>query len=319
MTERFNPEVLQVEIATGCNYRCALCNYVTIMQDRRPGQLMSPERYREVIGRSFEPPYMVIFSGFSETLLHPEFASFVRFEKERGNMVLLATNGALLDHKRRSEMLDAGVDAVTVSLEALDAETYARLRAGGDFAKVREQLAAFQQEIEAARARTGLLINYVVTRSTAATILPFMDWMAGAGLRELALIRIMNPGVDNAFFAEEDLSPEDYAAIDFATIERRGRELGVKVFWSDPHHGGHKACGLPHRGVYLSASFELSVCPYAFFETGYIFGNLAEESFDSIRAKPEYRAFREACAEGRYPAFCGEGCACYFTSEAGGA
>lgn len=309
---RFRPEMLQVEINTTCNYRCPMCSLTSLLKDRRPHN-MSLEDYKRVVSRDFTGPTMVVFSGFAETLLHPRWGEFARFEKSRGNLVMVATNGALLNEENQQELLDSGVDKVTISFEAMNQATYSRFRVGGDFDRVRENILQFQRRIGDSRKPLGIVLNFVLSRSTAPHVLRFIDTMKAVGLKDLALIRMMDPGGDSEFFREEGFTDEQYRRVDFEAIGNAARRAGVQVFWSDPHPNGHVACPLPSVGIYLSASFDLAVCPYSFFQEGMVFGNLLDHSFAEIWENPAYVRFRNECGAGRFPAFCGAECRCYFT------
>lgn len=315
---RFRPDVVQVELTTDCNYACPFCNLVTALHER-PRARMDPEAYRAVAARDFAPPYTVILSGFGETFLHPRWGELVAFEKRRGCRVMVATNGAPLDARHRAELLRLRVDDVTVSLDTTDPDVYRQTRVGGELDRVRDNVTALQAEIRAARARTTIALNAVVTRRTRDGLADLVVWMGAAGLGQLYLIRMMPPGgrsllPDGAAPTGADAVPlAEYAALDFDGLRQLGREHGVNVFWSDPDPEAHRACRLPSQGIYLSAAFDVSTCPFAFFEPGHAFGNLLERPLAELQAAAPWKHFREESRAGRFPAFCRDACACYFT------
>lgn len=308
---RFRPETLQVEINTSCNLRCPMCCMATVLAHRQAYNLPI-EDYRRIMTRDFAGPTKVMFSGFAETLVHPGWHEFVAFEKHRGNGVLLATNGVLLNPENRSRIVELGVDQVTVSLESLDPDSYRMHRPGGEFLRVRQNLLALRDDIRAAGARTEIVLNYVVSRSTALQILPFIRWMHSCGFESLALIRLMVPGVETDFYRTEGLSDEEYRAVDFVGARHLANSLGIKVFWSSPDECGFRACSLPFEGVYLTASLDVSVCPFGSFKTELVFGNLRNTPFREVWNQPDFAAFRERCRRREFPEFCRNSCRCYF-------
>jgi MoaA/NifB/PqqE/SkfB family radical SAM enzyme len=104
-----------------CNSRCVTCDYwrhgrVDMKLDAVTRLLPSLERLRTQV---------VLLSG-GEPLLNPEWASIAAVLRERGIKVWLLTSGlSLAKHAKRAGEL---FDAITVSLDGTDRETYAAIR-----------------------------------------------------------------------------------------------------------------------------------------------------------------------------------------------
>ena len=72
-------------------------------------------------------------TGGGEPLLHPELPEMIKDAKEKGAKVWLNTNGSMfgpdsLGIERLEKIIDSGVDVIEFSMDAADAETYAKLR-----------------------------------------------------------------------------------------------------------------------------------------------------------------------------------------------
>ena len=104
-----------------CNSRCVTCDYwrhgrVDMNLDAVTRLLPSLERLRTQV---------VLLSG-GEPLLNPEWTSIAAVLRQRGIKVWLLTSGlSLAKHARRAGEL---FDAITVSLDGTDRETYAAIR-----------------------------------------------------------------------------------------------------------------------------------------------------------------------------------------------
>jgi Fe-coproporphyrin III synthase len=104
-----------------CNSRCVTCDYwrhgrIDMNLDAVTRLLPSLERLRTQV---------VLLSG-GEPLLNPEWASIATVLRQRGIKVWLLTSGlSLAKHARRAGEL---FDAITVSLDGTDRETYAAIR-----------------------------------------------------------------------------------------------------------------------------------------------------------------------------------------------
>ena len=309
------PELVQVEVNTTCNLRCRICPY-TATAGERPSRDLTFEEYRTVFGRSFTPPYVVIFSGFSETLLNPHVHRMAEFEKRRGCKVLLATNGTLLDARRAARFLDAGVDQFVVSLDAGRPDVYQALRSGADFAAVLRNVLRLREELARRASASTIVVNCVVTRSTAPHLGELLTFLHRHGLEDVALIKVMKlAAMRNRFLQTQFLSWDEYNALPLAALARQAQALGLRLMRSDDRVLETRGCHCPDGAFYVSADLDLSVCPLLSFAPRWVFGNLRRETIDAVCRRNRFAAFRSRFAAGRRPALCRE-CACLFTGAA---
>ena len=61
-----------------------------------------------------------IMVGLGETLLHPQVVEFVGLASSQGRRTALVTNGMLLDRALSQELLNAGLDSITFSIDGAD-------------------------------------------------------------------------------------------------------------------------------------------------------------------------------------------------------
>jgi MoaA/NifB/PqqE/SkfB family radical SAM enzyme len=296
----YAPEFIQVEINTGCNLTCPMCPTATFARGRPPARI-SAGTYREVFGRSFRPGYTVLFNGFSETLLNRDLAEMVRFEVDRGNRVFVGTNGVLLEEPLLSELLDAGVAKLCVSLDTPDPGLFAQLRPGAAWEAVLDRVAQTRDAIERKAAGTRIGINYVVMRSTAHAVHDFLRLMHRYRLDELALIKLMKmPGQDDdAFFQREWLDwPAYYQGLDLPRLRDAASQWGIELMWSDQGGPDLPGCAVPASGLYVAGNLDVASCAFTCLQPEYVFGNLGRETISDILAHPAFRAFRSHFEQG---------------------
>lgn len=134
------PTELAIETVFGCNAKCTMCfiDAPTARQKR----VMKPELYRYIV--DFMEPYRNGLEKFDlwclgEPMIDPHIVSRVDYAKKKGfpNMAL-ATNADMLDEVGAQGLLDAGVDTVIISIDAINPETHAKIRRGLDYARVVE-------------------------------------------------------------------------------------------------------------------------------------------------------------------------------------
>lgn len=304
-------ELLQFEPNTVCNLRCPIC---PATNKQRSHHHVEPERYRQIIGRSFEPPYLLILSGFSETLLHPRLEEIIRFEKERGCQVFLASNASVLGSQRARSLLAAGVDQFVISLDTLDADLFARIRRGTSFQQITSNLEMLRELITQSGSRCRLTVNAVVTAATAGGLSALLEYVAARELGEVALIKIMKmAGMNDPFLMQQFLDWHQYRnAVDWQALREVAARHSLAVMYSDDSVIKQQGCHLPGKSFYLSADFQLSTCPFLSFLPQYVFGNLLEESIEEITSSRRYREFTATFARGRHLPEC-ESCACLFS------
>jgi len=199
------PAALAVETTTLCNLNCPGCL-------RRWDDLPPQHLDQRVFAAALAWPGVesVLLYGLGEPLLDPDIFARVRAAKAAGRFVQLSTNATLLDEERRRALLAAGPDAVILSLDAPDAETYRVVRGAFDFSRVAENIRAFAES--ARHSQTRVTIQMV--------LLPENRSRADAFRRRFGKL----PGVTLRFKADETLPRRQ------ATATRRGRRICPVLF-----------------------------------------------------------------------------------------
>jgi MoaA/NifB/PqqE/SkfB family radical SAM enzyme len=135
---------IYLEPTNRCNLDCRTC-----MRNNWNVELgqMSAATFEAVLDnlhRLPEPP-LVFFGGIGEPLAHPSTPEMVAQVKATGATAELITNGTLLDEKRSHRLIEAGLDALWVSIDGARPESYADVRLGAELPNVLANLARFDQ------------------------------------------------------------------------------------------------------------------------------------------------------------------------------
>jgi MoaA/NifB/PqqE/SkfB family radical SAM enzyme len=115
-----------------CNLKCVFCpcNNSTYKAKNRH-TMMSFELFEKIAAEmaSFEVmPKVVNLYGFGEPLLNPSLPDMIKLLKNKICCeVLVTTNGVLLTPELNRKLVDSGVDAVRVSVNAVSEEAYCRI------------------------------------------------------------------------------------------------------------------------------------------------------------------------------------------------
>ena len=129
------PIHVDIELSSFCNIKCIMCpqgkeDYEVIKRG-----LMDFELARKVIQECAEFGVTSLkFSGRGEAMLHPKFEYLIKYAKSLGILdVMFNTNGLMLNEEMIRNVVDAGVDLTIISIDGATKETYEKIRIGGDF------------------------------------------------------------------------------------------------------------------------------------------------------------------------------------------
>ncbi len=143
------PAVIQVQTINRCNAACRMCPYpyTTHQEEER---VMSDQVWEKIIQECAQESSFKILVPMSknEPLLDAKLPQRInQFRKiaQPHQITELVTNGELLDAKRMKELIDNGLDLITVSLNATNKATYEKTMHTLSWEKVQSNI----KEIEA--------------------------------------------------------------------------------------------------------------------------------------------------------------------------
>jgi len=184
-----------------CNSRCITCDYW------RHGRAdMGLESVTRLLPSLKQLRTRVVLISGGEPLLNPEWADIAQLLRANGLKLWLLTSGlSLAKHARRAAQL---FDAITVSLDGTNRETYAAIRGLDAFDKVCEGVKA------AARAGAPLGLRVTVQRANYRQLAAFIVLARELGARQVSFVAVdvANPhafGRTDDFVSDLALRPED--------------------------------------------------------------------------------------------------------------
>lgn len=135
------PLHVDVELTNVCDLRCPFCETLSM---QRPKGLMSEETFQTLVRECDEIGVDSIkLNLWGESLLHKQLLEFIQFAKKYSKLILqFNTNANRMPLKLSRGMVEAGLDRLTVSMDGITKETYEKMRVGGKFEKVMENIEA---------------------------------------------------------------------------------------------------------------------------------------------------------------------------------
>jgi MoaA/NifB/PqqE/SkfB family radical SAM enzyme len=344
---RLAPEWLVLVVNNACNLRCRMCdvgldNDESVFYRHLVGEQprnMPPALLERLLEQAAHfQPRPRIGLAYTEPLLHPEIRALCRSVAGHGFSCSITTNGFLLP-RLAFDLVEAGVDEVTVSVDGPE-DVHDRVRGvPGSFARIVEGLARLKQ----ARERRGgrrlrLLVSHTLTDFSGGRLLDFaravetqlqpdavsvshlnfisddMAALHNAAYGERFPVTVSNvgsmdlPGLDLEALWQGLLDLKAYAASaagfpPLTIVPELGSPERLALFYREPTQfvGGH-ACTDPWRMLLVRT--DGSVIPAHGRCYDVPLGNIQETPVAEIWDGAAYRGFRQAlkAAGGALPA-----------------
>lgn len=184
------PGHINIEVTNDCNLRCVMCPGRKMP---RPVGYMKMALYQKICDEALRigtRSFLLYLSG--EPLLHPELPEIVRYAKEAGiSFVGLSTNATLLTESKARQLLESGIDRITISLDGVNKETYESLRIGARFNQVIKNVQGLLKVRKKLTSGTHLELQIIKMKETVGEIPDFIKkWQARLDVTHGDTIRI---------------------------------------------------------------------------------------------------------------------------------
>nr|MDP9323745.1 radical SAM protein [Acidobacteriota bacterium] len=123
------PEIVQIESTNICNAKCVFCPRDDM--HRRQG-IMSVDLFRKIVDECVELGIThVRMHNYGEAFIDKKLVEKVRYAKQQGiKEVGMISNGSLITDQIARGMIDAGLDAINISVDASGKEVFESTRIG---------------------------------------------------------------------------------------------------------------------------------------------------------------------------------------------
>ena len=162
------PKYFEIETVNACNARCPMC---TIGDWQRDSPGMSDDLFKKIadeISEHREHVERVSLYRDGEPLLDKRLPNRIAYLKDAGvKRVGIATNVSLLDERRATDILKAGIDEVIMSVDSLQKSVFEEIRLGLKFEAVLENALGFVELRNRLRPQTAIWMRMVVGENNA--------------------------------------------------------------------------------------------------------------------------------------------------------
>jgi hypothetical protein len=161
------PEIVQIESTNICNAKCVFCPRDEM--HRRQG-IMTVELFRKIVDECVELGIThVRMHNYGEAFIDRQLVEKVRYAKQKGiREVGVISNGSLITEAVARGMVDAGLDAINISVDAAGKEVFETTRVGLKYDKVIANIERLVRiRAESGKRRPKLILSFVRQNNTA--------------------------------------------------------------------------------------------------------------------------------------------------------
>ncbi len=179
------PRVVLIDNTNACNLRCSMCDHPNVKNYRKV-QVMDIGLYKKIIDEiaAENPSARVWGIFFGDPFMCRDIAQRIKYGKDMGlTDMVLNTNGVLMSPEKGRAVIEAGLDALYVGIDAATAETYAKIRVGGDYDKAVKNVLAYRDALrEIGKPHQKLFVQFVVSDINEDQVEPFKEFWSGQGI-----------------------------------------------------------------------------------------------------------------------------------------
>ncbi len=318
----FYPYMFEIEVTTKCHLRCVFCEHTHWSEKPRD---LSFDDFKKVVDQ-FPGLIWINVTGEGTSFLNPEFMDMLRYLKSKSVFVAMVDSFDRIDEKEMKELIEIGVDKISLSIDGATKESYEEIRIGGNFDRVVENVRRFiRMKEEMDSPVPELCFRMVFTKTNYHEMIQFIDLVHSFGEKKYIGEGTYAEFVSLLEFEQtEDLIYEPAEEI-VQKVNRRARELDIEVKWDHPSHEARKKppmrkCIVWTEPYIMIGGDVVSCCAVLMsnnrtFLKKHSFGNVLEKPFKEIWYSDRYRQFRSLVGrdEGEVPILCA-GCRAYDTT-----
>lgn len=261
------PKNLMIELTNACNLKCVMC-YNRLMKRKRG--FMDAATYGFILDNAAEIGIkMVGLYTTGESFLHPQVFDFIRLAKEKGfEYIYMTTNGNVLNEKKIKKIFDSGLDSIKFSIDGISKESYEKIRVGGNFEKLYNNIKALRETRDALKSKLKIYASFVLVNNNYHELKQFKEFWKGL-IDEVMIVIVGN---------QANLQVQEFDKL----IPEHLKNKIVKT---------RDYCNLLWNRIIMTYDGKFTLCSED-FEGELIYGDIREESMREAWNNVKMKAYR---------------------------
>lgn len=313
------PTTLWIELTSKCPFDCVFCSRKLLRGD---GEHMDFGLFRSIL-EQLDRPEMIRLNYSGESIHYPRLGEAIRLAAATGAVTELVTALASVTPAALREILECGLDRLSVSLHALDSSLFRQLYRFSSLEAMRQRIDQFLEIRAKLGARTTLDFAFVAMDSNLGELGSLAALAESLGVSDISVHPVLKRDPIPADFSRETTGltlTEDFRGrLGDAVSDARRRHPSVRIQVANPAATtGHTVLDVPaHFPGPLPSGARIATCEQSPWETVHILangdvmpcevqdkialGNLRNQTLAEVWRGDRYRAFRHRYSAGRNP------------------
>ncbi|WP_316977638.1 radical SAM protein [Shumkonia mesophila] len=287
----FMPPAIILEPTNRCNLRCETCILGTDRAYKNYAKRdLTVDDFRRVLDQ-IPTLVHIVLQGIGEPLLNESLPDMIRLARQRGITCSFNTNGTLMNEKKFVEVMEAGVEEISFSINSIDETVFAQTRSGASLPKVLRNLDRVL-EIRRERGTKGPIVGTrsILMQETVPGVEKLVEYCADRGVDRVCFQDYLT-GFGQAKMDESKVSDEEVKTV-LQRLLDTGRRRRIQVI-NDKGGNGLGACRQPWLSPFITAEGYVTPCCTIADPSTINFGNILKEDFQAIWHSESYTAFRD--------------------------
>ena len=298
------PVTLDLEPNNDCNFGCPHCQ---VTHWAKPRVHLGPESFDRILDQ-FPPLAGVKLQGMGEPLLNKALLPMLRAGEARGTPMSFFSNGSVMSPAIAQQLASLGGTRITFSIDGATAAVFERIRVGGKFEKVCENVRRLVRLRGEAR-QPAIEVWTVVTRENVGELPDIVRLAKDLGVDAITFQLFVSDWgkMEMKQYADaarvRSTEPEVEALLGQARAVADVIGMPLKVSRAN-FLSRDKPCRWPWTSAYVASNGDVVPCCIVADSDTVRMGNVFEQPFGEIWNGPAYRQLREQIRTHQLPSFC---------------
>jgi len=134
------PTEITIELTNKCDLHCMMCPHDKM--ERQQG-FMKLSLFKKIIDQVKDHVEVVDLDLFGESLMNPEAFDMIKYCKRQGLRTLINSNMTHIDEGKSKELINSGLDMLTISFDGATKKTYEKVRRGASYERTLKNIKTF--------------------------------------------------------------------------------------------------------------------------------------------------------------------------------
>lgn len=190
------PSQINMDITEVCNLACIHCPHPQFKQSKAYGKRMLPvELNHKMVDEVREAGrghcQYIRYTSNGEPLVHPKAYEMLQYAVDySGTYVSLTTNGTIMNEKKTKKLLDSGIHMIDISLDAINPETYKKIRVNGDYEVTNSNVLNLLDWVRKGGFSTQVVVSYVEQPANQSETAEFKKYWEEQGIDQTVIRKL---------------------------------------------------------------------------------------------------------------------------------